>query len=102
MSYERKDIPALIELFSAARHVLVEKTTANFLCHAISSLNNKGFSAIDIHKAKELVREALNYHVALGGFYNYDSRWPCSCTKQRNMRIDWCDKIIRDLQEYAK
>lgn len=102
MSYERKDIPALINVFAAAREVLLGKTTMHYLCHALEALLIKGFSPTNVVMAKKLVNEAIGYHVSLAGYYHYKNPYPRTAEGERNIRIQWCDQIIRDLREYAK
>lgn len=102
MRYERKDIPKLIAVFEVAREVLIAKTTMHYLCHALDAALGYGHSAHAIQTAKALVNEAIGYRVSIAGYYRYDERYPTTSRGERRLRIRWCEKIIRDLKEYAK
>lgn len=95
MSYQRKDIPELIEAFKRAKAHLRKDSVPVFVCH---SLDKTGAPEM----ARELVRECLGSCFTLGDYYNHSPQFPSSDEGKRKVRIRWCDKIIRDLKEYAK
>jgi hypothetical protein len=100
MSYERKDIPALIALFKAAKVRLMRGRGAAFLCRVIEEIE----SPVQ-WKASGLVRDAIYGYYTLetwaretnGNYLHAETS-----ASLRQIRIQWCDKIIADLREYAK
>lgn len=100
MSYTRDDIPAMIAVFKAAKKNLSNNPPTKFLCHALA---RTGHSPSVVLRAKRLVSDAIDQFSTLGSYYDYDrSVYPCSGKREIALRIQWCDKIIRDLKEYAK
>lgn len=98
MSYEREDIPALIAAFRDARALIATNEGSHFLCYVLEKVE----SPVQ-HKAMMLVQEAIGRYFTLtswiqekGGTKLHDS------TNLRRLRILWCNKIIRDLKEYAR
>jgi hypothetical protein len=101
MSYERKDIPVLIDLFKAVKErVQASEGSGYFLCHAIDKVNSLGAG-----EARGLVREALEGYFTLSTWISQtqgEDFAPISNSESKKLRIRWCDKIIADLKEYAK
>jgi hypothetical protein len=101
MSYERKDIPALISLFkSVKKRVQASDGSGYFICHAIDKVNS--FVASE---ARSLVRDALEGNFTLSGWITSthgEEFAPIDNRESKHLRLRWCDKIIADLKEYAK
>lgn len=97
MSYRREDIPELIRAFQAAKSALSNHVP--YLCIVL----NRGASP-----AKDTAIGIVEG--ALGGSYTLESwanggvvsRPIWGVREARRMRARWCDKIVRDLREYAK
>ena len=95
MSYKRKDIPALIKAFRRAKIHLRNDSAPVFVCH---SLDKTGAPEM----AKELVRDCLGSCFTLGDYFSHSAPFPNSDKGKREIRIQWCSKIIADLKRYAK
>ncbi len=100
MSYERKDIPALIvEFQKAKRDISKSEGVDYFLCNALGRSDADEAST----KARELVREAISGHFTLQDWFLTQGRpMFLDNSGSSRLRIRWCDKIIRDLKKYAK
>lgn len=101
MSYQRKDIPKLIALFTAAKDRIGNGAgTTYFLCHTLDKIASPGQE-----KALSLVRESIEGFYTLSSWVQATQRVETNhytSAMNRRLRVRWCNKIIRDLQEYAK
>lgn len=98
MSYNRHQIKLLIQVFTAAKKVIAEPESSEFLCHALCTLNLRGW--IGTYTARELVREALDYRSTLEAWQRDMGTKSLAQSARKRLRIQWCDKIIRDLRSY--
>lgn len=99
MSYERKDIPALISAFRSVKKRIANRECTYFLCHALEKIESTVRQ-----NAIALVQESLHGSYSLASWIRrtQDPEFDFNSFDCRLLRIRWCAKIIRDLKEYAK
>lgn len=87
MAYRKRDIPGMIECLKGAYKHLPEW---GFLCIAVCRDDHSHSSIV-----KQMIVDSLGVHYTLEGFLGVRSL-------DNEVRVAWIDKMIADLQEYAK
>lgn len=99
MSYERKDIPKLIVEFQEAKLDIAGREGCNyFLCNALKRREQTPQN----RQAVEIVSESLGDHYTLNAWLKENGVSDLGEATHKRLRVQWCSKIIADLQGYAK
>ena len=104
MSYKKSDIPVMIHAFWFAGK---QPNLHEGVCVALAELRGQGVIAPEtLQLCLSMIREILagrdgNYTHSYLEHWMRRARAPQQATR-RKLRLLWIDKIISDLQEYAK
>ena len=111
MSYERKQIPAMIEVFEDAKAYLWDGVRGDyhdveeeFVCCCIYRVSDTMEDSSPANCALDLVTSALGMHVTLNDWLESKGRTEKvtrNSEVMQSLRLKWIDKIIADLKEYA-
>lgn len=110
MSYERKQIPAMIEVFEAAKAYLWDGTgyegydEYTFICSCIDRVSDTMEDEGPAYCALDLVTRSLDGRVTLNQWLDaegYTEEVIENDEVMQRLRREWIDKIIADLKRFA-